>query len=150
MLTRSPLEQQEGVSMFHRTLRTSFVLILLIGLTLLVSASPVGASTRSNGTTRTGQSFHPTGHGLVKGHLVSTSTIPQVKGTGRGTIPPRPAPGGRAHAHRAGAGAGSPSTLGGPSKSGAMRRTPRHHWRGRVFGGWRRVARESVRVSKPM
>lgn len=83
--------------MLHRTARTSFVLLLLLGLTLLVSASPVGATTRSTGTTRTGRSFHPTGHGQVEGRMVSTKTIPQVKGTGRGTIPPRPAPGSRAH-----------------------------------------------------
>jgi hypothetical protein len=45
----------------------------------------------------TGRSFLPSGHSTIVPHKVSTSTIPQVKGTGHGTVVYRPAPGGYAH-----------------------------------------------------
>lgn len=61
-------------------------------MTMIFSASPVGATSQ---TKQPGKSFQATGHGQVSPHKVSTFSIPQVKGTGRGTIPARPAPGGR-------------------------------------------------------
>lgn len=83
--------------MLQRTLRTTLVLTLLVAFTILVSATPVGAASRRAQTPKAGHSFQPNGHSQATARMVSTSTVPQVKGTGRGAIPARPAPGGRAN-----------------------------------------------------
>ena len=83
--------------MLQRTLRTTFVLALLVAFTVLVSAAPVGATSRLAQTSKAGRSFQPNGHSQATARMISTSTVPQVKGTGRGTIPARPAPGGKAN-----------------------------------------------------
>lgn len=44
-----------------------------------------------------GRTFLPNGHGVVVPRKVSTFTVPQVKGSGKGTVVYRPAPGGIAH-----------------------------------------------------
>lgn len=82
----------------YQSFRTVLVSMLLVSLTMLLSVSPVGAATLSSHTATHPTAVHqfsPNGHGFALPHQLSTSTTPQVKGTGHGSVPARPAPGGR-------------------------------------------------------
>lgn len=79
--------------MKFRSSRIFLVLALLICATGLVSTLAVRASS----STAHGHTFTATGHNTVTPRLVSTSTVPQVKGGAHGTVANRPAPGGRAN-----------------------------------------------------
>jgi hypothetical protein len=80
--------------LYQRTFRISLVVTLMVVLTMLLSALPVGAAARS---LHQGHSFQPNGRSSVVPHKVSTFSTPQIKGKGHGPIASRPAPGGRAH-----------------------------------------------------
>jgi len=82
----------------YRLIRTFIASMLLVGMTLVLSALPVGATSRSIHASTQPTAVHqyqPNGHGFVSPHRLSTSTTPQVKGVGHGSVPARPAPGGR-------------------------------------------------------
>jgi hypothetical protein len=94
------MDNWKETSLLHRTLRTTFILTLLIGLTILVSISPINAASHSAhaaNAANAGRSFQANGHGQVVGRRLNTATTPYVKGTGPGVLPARPAPGGIAH-----------------------------------------------------
>src|SRR5579859_488994 len=91
------MDNRKETSLLHRTLRTTFILTLLVGLTILVSVSPVSAASHSAHAANAGRSFQANGHGQVVGRRLNTATTPYVKGTGPGVLPARPAPGGIAH-----------------------------------------------------
>src|ERR1017187_8071425 len=94
------MDNWKETSLLHRTLRTTFILTLLIGLTILVSISPISAASHSAhaaNAASTGRSFQANGHSQVVGQRLNTATTPYVKGTGPGVLPARPAPGGIAH-----------------------------------------------------
>lgn len=79
--------------MNHRAFRASLVLALVACITMLLSVAPVSAASRPPAT---GRPFQSTGRSVVTPRKISTFTIPQVRGSGRGTVSYRPAPGGLA------------------------------------------------------
>lgn len=76
------------------SLRLLSVSTLLVGLIMVLTVSPVGATSHAS---RQGRTFQPTGRSVIVPQKVSTFTTPQVTGKSRGTVAYRTAPGGIAH-----------------------------------------------------
>ncbi len=80
--------------MSSRVLRTLPLVALLVLMTIVWSAAPAGAASRPLSA---GKPYRTTGQRTITPRIVSTSTVPQVRSSGHGTVANRPAPGGIAH-----------------------------------------------------
>src|SRR5579863_334819 len=81
--------------MHRRSLYRALALGLLVCLTIFVGALPAGAASTHPRPQQNTHPYQSVGHKTASPVRVSTSTVPQTKGHGNGTLAARPAPGGR-------------------------------------------------------
>jgi hypothetical protein len=100
------------------------ILVSVLGVNFVFAK---GAATQAS--TSAGRSFQASGHGAIVPRKVSTSTIPQVKSTGQGTVVYRPAPGGYAHVP-------SPQNVARVSAPAHLNLTTKTSFEGQSYTGW--------------